>query len=279
MPRRQSERRSSEGRRTRMAGTYFAVVGDIHGHYDELADTLSEVLASLPEPVELSAVLAVGDAEAQRTPGEMEEVHGPAKYRSLGTFHRVASGDITLPAPLYFIGGNHEPWFSLDEDGGLADGGGDWAAGVVWLGRAGVAEILGLRIGFVSGIHSPVGSLRTSKERRHPPTDGKRRTYWIRDDLDRVRADAANGSVDVLLTHEWPAGIGTDRTGRPVGSPDLRALIQDLRPAMSFHGHMHHPQQGHVPPTEVHCLPSIRDGAAAIAIIRVAEDKTLHRIC
>jgi hypothetical protein len=78
----------------------------------------------------LAAIFQVGDAEPQRTEGEAAQVPGPAKYRKLGDFAEVVSGEIAVPVPLYFIAGNHQPFGTLDADGGLVEGRGQWGPNV-----------------------------------------------------------------------------------------------------------------------------------------------------
>ena len=259
--------------------SFFAVLGDVHGHFDKAILALQGALDTVPGAAEsLSAVFCVGDVEALRSEAEIHEVHGPAKYRTMGEFHCVLTGELTFPAPVYFIGGNHEPWASLDADGGLVSGHGQWAPGVSFLGRAGVLEVVGLRVAFLSGIYSPVGSARTVKQRLVPVSDRKRRTYWVEEELRTVLAAGSRRPVDVLLTHDWPAGIGADRMGAPTGDVHVRSLVEKLRPTISCHGHMHHPLTAQIGPTSVHCLGHIRAGADAVALFSVSPGQGVTRI-
>lgn len=182
----------------------FAVVGDIHGHFDLAAAVLDNALVSLPGNV--AAVFFAGDVEALRAEPAAAQVHGPPKYRKLGEFHRVLKGEIGFLCPVYFIGGNHEPRVSLNYDGGLVTGNDRWDPGVTCTGWAGAADIRGLRVAFLSGIHSPVGSARTLADRPIPLTDVKSRTYWVQEELRKVRADGSVRPVDLLLPHDWPKG-------------------------------------------------------------------------
>jgi hypothetical protein len=75
------------------------------------------------------------------------------------------------------------------------------------LGRAGLAEIDGLRVGFLSGVYGG-GTFRRAADGRLQHRVGKHVTYYLPSELEAVRAAMADG-VDVLLTHEWaPAGLG-----------------------------------------------------------------------
>ena len=78
-----------------------------------------------------------------------------------------------------------------------------------------------------------------------------RRSEW--EQLTRA-ARRFHERVDVLLTHDWPSGIGTNREGKPVGDPSLRQLTETLRPRIRACGHMHHDHQAKIGPTQVLCL-------------------------
>ncbi|MFJ5228258.1 metallophosphoesterase [Kitasatospora sp. NPDC088391] len=227
------------------------VVGDVHGEFLLLAERVAAVRAAYGP---LDAVLAVGDVEANRDEVDAAGVHGPAKYRRLGDFPFVATGELALGAPLFFIGGNHEPWPALD-----AAGPGEWAPGVRFLGRAGVTEVAGLRVAFLSGIHSA----RVTDAARPVRTSVRDRTYYTAAEVARLSAEGRRvpGGVDVLLTHDWPAGLlPAGAPGeRPVGRPELRSLVERLRPRHHFCGHMHRPLDARIGSTTVTCLSILRD--------------------
>jgi len=260
----------------------FAVLGDIHGHFDTAWCALDDALHTCGVPAgRLDAIFAVGDVEPLRSVDEMGQVHGPAKYRELGCFVDVVKGTITFPAPLYFIGGNHEPWPSLDADGGLARHGGAWAPGVTFLGRAGLLEVAGLQVAFLSGIHSPVVSRLPAADRplpAAPKKDLKRRTYWVDAELDAVRKAGRRGRVDLLLTHDWPAGIGVDRAQNPTGCEHVRSLVEAVQPTVSCHGHMHHRHSAAIGDTAVCCLGHIRSGTDAVGVFARHADGTIDRL-
>lgn len=254
----------------------IAVSGDVHGQFLDLAVALEDACAAAGVNVaDIAGVLCAGDVEALRSDEEMAQVHGPARYRKRGDFAAVLDGSLPLP-PLAFIGGNHEPWEALDADGGLSGGGGAWAPGATFLGRAGVVEVFGLRVAFLSGIYSPAVSEGSPRGR----TDRRRRTYWVRSELERVMHARAGGPVDVLLTHDWPAGVGIDRRGEPVGCPHVRRLVETVKPTLSAHGHMHHALSGRIGASTVLCLGHVSAGFAggAVALLSREPGGTLHRI-
>src|ERR1035437_8718183 len=132
------------------------VLGDVHGHWDIAAEHMR---VAREVHGRLDAVFCVGDAQPFRNESEVSGMHCPSKYRTIGEFPRVVSGEIHLAAPVWFIGGNHEPWPALD-----ANGPGEWVPGVTFLGRAGATDVLGLRVAFLSGIYSETVSEGTAKD-------------------------------------------------------------------------------------------------------------------
>ncbi|GII01361.1 metallophosphoesterase family protein [Planobispora takensis] len=244
-----------DGARARL--TRVLVVGDVHGQFERLA-RWSEAVRHARGP--LDAILAVGDVEPNRDEIDAAGVHGPAKYRALGDFPEVARRKLDLGAPLYFIGGNHEPWPALD-----AEGPGWWSGGEAYfLGRAGVAEVAGLRVAFLSGIYAP----RVTDVPGAPRETIKDRNYYTRQELEQVAAAARRqGPVDLLLTHDWPSGIADPDLGEHVGRPELRDLCERVRPGWYFCGHMHRPNRASIGPSRVVCLGHIRSGPAALALL------------
>jgi len=248
--------------RRHRAPVVFAATGDVHGNFAALANALRNACEGARVlPGELSVILSVGDLEASYDQSHVDMVHGPAKYRRLGDFPAVLSGEIVLPAPLAFIGGNHEPWEALDADGGLPHGG-RWAPGVTFLGRAGLTTICGLSVAYLSGIRSA----KVSPGHANSRTSSRTRTYYVDAELERVRAAGRKTRPDLLLTHDWPAGVGTTADGRSCGDEGIAGLITDIRPTLSLHGHMHHRASARIGTTAVECLGHIDSGANAVAL-------------
>ncbi|MBB2909366.1 putative phosphodiesterase [Streptosporangium becharense] len=245
----------------------FAIVGDIHANFAE-AD---ELIRRHAGPVEV--IFSVGDAEPNRTEAESLEVGGPAKHRKVGDFPEFAAGRRTMSAPVHFIGGNHEPWPSLD-----AHGAGEWAPGFHFLGRSGVREIAGLRVAFLSGVYS-----RYFSEPDEPPEITPERLkeygYFTRPHLDRLLRRARGTRIDLLLTHDWPAGLSYRHHGRiPVGRDLVRMLTDTLAPQVHACGHMHAPFRERVGGTDVICLSQVVQGADAVAVLELAPDGTLREV-
>ncbi|UUT34553.1 metallophosphoesterase family protein [Microbacterium elymi] len=214
---------------------YFAVAGDVHGRWAGLADDIRVAAGFLPDGAELSAVFQVGDAEPTADEEQLAEVHIKPERRRLSDFADVKAGRIRFPAPVYFIGGNHEPWRTLDENGGFIAGGARLAPDVWFLGRAGHAHIAGMDVAFLSGIRPPDGRpLRTWERARSAET--RVHGYYSVEEVLRL---CTAGPADIVLTHDWPAGSGYVHKTAYVGDPAVRRALELVAPAASFHGHYH----------------------------------------
>lgn len=218
---------------------FFVVVGDVHGRWEELAGELDLVRAFLPSGQRVEAILQVGDAEATRDVAELQEVFAKPERHRLSDFHLAVEGQIQFGAPLYFIGGNHEPWATLDRNKGVSRGGAPLAPDVYFLGRSGSVTIADVHIAFLSGIRRPGRALESAVDRTSCNSI-KEDNYYCAEELRAVRKLQ---SVDILLTHEWPSGSGFVHKRDLVGDENVRELLTRLRPSASFHGHYHRADQ------------------------------------
>ena len=248
----------------------IAALGDVHGRWREAAALVVSACAQAGVvPGDLAMILQVGDAEPLRDEDEIAQVVGPAKYRRQGDFPEVISGEIVMPAPVYFIAGNHEAFAALDADGGLIEGHGAWGPNVTYLGRAGAVTIDGLRIGFLSGIYGEATYTR-SAEGRLAHRVGKHASHYTAQDLEQAQSAVREG-VDVILTHDWPAGI-TDETTRygEIGDSHIRTLIESSGAMLSIHGHLHVARRSMIQRTQVACLAIVgshaTDPLAAVGV-------------
>jgi hypothetical protein len=238
----------------------IAGIGDVHGSWRQAMQFLETACHDAGiDPKDLATVLQVGDAEPQRNADEAEQVPGPKKYRKVGDFADIVNGSVTVPAPLYFIAGNHEPFAMLDADGGLCNGAGNLAPGVTYLGRAGLATVSGLRVAFLSGIYGEK-TFTQAAQGISRPSRGKRAAHYTPDELRTVRQGMRQG-VDVLVTHDWPTGLSENGRFGPVGDMNVRALIEDFHPLLSLHGHMHRAHSAMIGQTHVECLAIVGNRA------------------
>ena len=77
-------------------GTKFALVGDIHGHFEVLAQALD---AARRRWGRFDFVLAVGDVEPNRGHEDHLGVVGPPRYRKVGDFPQCGRGRSSTSAP------------------------------------------------------------------------------------------------------------------------------------------------------------------------------------
>lgn len=231
----------------------LAVLGDVHGNFQLAAALLQGWMEVHGQP--LNACLQVGDLMPNRDAMDMEfSAAQEKKYRYPGDFARYWSGELRFPCPLLFIGGNHDPWNWLDETltGGWLT---DW---LYYLGRATSTEHEGLNICALSGIYHPKKSLvpdRNLMPPAHTASDRKSFTYFVEGEMESlIEHQKTDVPCDVLLLHDWPAGL--DRRSF-IGNPFSRRLILEIGPRRTFCGHMHRYEQGYVGGYPVVCLNAV----------------------
>lgn len=229
-------------------------IGDIHGRFHRLEGWLEALEAARGRRVEQA--FAVGDVEAFRHADDHRRK--AAKRGMPAEFAEYADGARRMARPLAFIGGNNEDFETLHT---MPDGG-QLAPDVVYLGRAGVRELAGLRVAYLSGIHAPRFfdqplAVPASRDTR------KQAGYFRREEVERVRAAR---DVDLLLVHEWPRSLagrvapGTPGAPSPwMGNPITRGVVDAVRPAWLLCGHSHRPFAAGLPlpgggETRVACL-------------------------
>lgn len=201
----------------------FAVAGDWHG---DLAWAVITARSAAREGV--TTLLHVGDFGLD-WPGPKR-----ARYEFRLNKHLMELG-ITL----IVSGGNHDNWATIQKLPVESDGLATFRSNIRVLPRGGRTEISGLVVGGLGGAFS------VDKFHR---TEGK--DWWHNEEPTQAEADQLidAGSVDVLITHDAPAGI-------PLVSefdlpPDinlqaeqtrvlLRSVVEALRPAHLFCGHWH----------------------------------------
>jgi predicted phosphodiesterase len=234
-------------------------VGDIHGRFRRVESWLDALAEARGREVDL--VLAVGDVEAFRVADDHRRK--TTKRLMPAEFAEYADGVRTMKRPLYFIAGNNEDFEALhDTPDGL-----QLAPNVHYLGRAGVKELHGLRVGYLSGIHAPRFYEQPLKRPRSLDT-AKQAGYFRVPEVETVMGVR---DVDVLLVHEWPRGLPqrAQEQGVPpgrtlpsywIGNPITRRVVETVHPKWALCGHSHRAfavtmgGQGGRPMTRVACL-------------------------
>jgi lariat debranching enzyme len=264
----------------------FAAVGDVHGQMHAMVRLLQGIEHKLGRALDF--VLQVGDFEPHRHEDDLATMAAPQKYRKLGDFAAFHEGAAAFPWPVWFIGGNHEPYGFLD----TMPLGGHVTEQCRYLGRVGAIDLAGLRVVGLSGIYDE-GTYREGR----PPNQAIRATS-LKSNVgfteDEVQRAAELGPADVLLLHDWPSGLIAapslaevamkQRTVsyREVGNAPARMLIELLRPKVVFCGHMHERRRAEVTlpgaSVPVHCLASMHEGKEAIAVFEQGTDGALREI-
>jgi lariat debranching enzyme len=257
---------------------YFGVVGDVHGHMNSMVHMLTNWQSATNQKLEF--VLQVGDFEPHRNETDLATMAAPSKYRKVGDFPDYFAGKARFPFPLYFIGGNHEPYGFLDQ----LPANSEIAENCYYIGRAGKIEISGLTIVGLSGIYRED---RFTIPRPHITEIDRRSNkdyiYFTKDDVDKA---SDYPSPHILLLHEWPANIISEdnrqeleRLRHALGYDDVgneysRLLMEILEPGLVVCGHMHKRyrkqitlESGKI--ADVCCLANVEQGTKSIAIYKV----------
>ncbi|GAA2410085.1 hypothetical protein GCM10010191_18480 [Actinomadura vinacea] len=213
----------------------IAFFGDVHGCV--LHALGAAVMLSTRRGIRLDALVQVGDLGAFPTPERMDEpsrrfgAKNPAQgdfFRLLAPTPRLIEGvrlALGQVPPFLFVSGNHEDhdWLAgLHREDGQAHE----PVAVDPLGShrhvecGTVLDVAGQRTAFLGLIEAP-GSMDFDPEA-----------------YERLMA-AEPGSVDILVTHEGPYGLGEYR-GRVLGSAKLTTLVEHLQPRLHVSGHYHH---------------------------------------
>lgn len=252
------------------------LMGDIHGRLNKAVRLIRQVESDAGTAVDF--VLQVGDLEAHRHPRDLVSMYAPFRDKQLGDFRHYIDGGQRFPRPLYFIGGNHEPYGRLEE----SPGGSTLAENIHYLGRAGTVDIKGLKITFLSGIYHP-HFFREKRDRLETRIGGddwiaqlKMSCYRL-EEIDRL---CNGGKPHLLLIHEWPYGLvrwEDHEEGQPrhrklrygeTGIPLIREIIKKTGPQLAVCGHLHRRYSGWIPNgsgdgTRVECLGHIDAGLEA----------------
>eukprot|EP00096_Caligus_rogercresseyi_P006358 TRINITY_DN22734_c0_g1_i1.p1 TRINITY_DN22734_c0_g1~~TRINITY_DN22734_c0_g1_i1.p1 ORF type:complete len:491 (+),score=104.42 TRINITY_DN22734_c0_g1_i1:39-1511(+) len=227
----------------------IAVEGCAHGCLEEIYSTIGEIEKRHNYKVDL--LLCCGDFQSVRNLEDLKTMACPDKFKATGSFYKYYSGELKAPIMTIFIGGNHEASNFLQE---LPYGG--WVApNIYFLGKAGVINVGGIRIGGLSGIYKPRDY--TSGHHEHVPySEGSKRSVYHIRNLEVFRLKQLRDSPpDIMMSHDWPCGITDhgnveqlmrfkpflrkDIEENALGSPPCMEILQLLMPKYWFSAHLH----------------------------------------
>ena len=211
----------------------ICAAGDCHGQLDRMYDTFAHMEATVGRQVDL--VLQVGDLGVWPDPDRLDRA--TRERGDIGDYARWATEGRAVPRPTLFVPGNHEDMSVLAASPPPALLPGlhllPWGRVVRWV--AGDPEF---RIAGLGGCFSPRSYLMDEL----PPS---RRKHYRREEV-RVLLREAPGSVDLLVTHDAPAGRFQDVRWRGPGHRNFRSqalgiaeLVVHLHPRLALHGHFH----------------------------------------
>ncbi|KAF9083311.1 lariat debranching enzyme [Mortierella sp. AD031] len=226
----------------------IAVEGCCHGELDAIYEAIASREHMHNYKVDL--LLICGDFQAIRNEADIDAMNVPKAYRRLGTFHKYYSGEVPVPIPTIFIGGNHEASNYMWE---LYHGG--WAApGIYFLGYGGVINVGGLRIGGMSGIWKGYDYEKGHYEIIPLNNNDKKSIYHIRK-YDVFKMLQIKEPMDVFLSHDWPLGVEqygdtvrllrrkpffkAEVESNTLGSVAFEQVLARLRPNFWFSAHLH----------------------------------------
>jgi lariat debranching enzyme len=227
-----------------------AVQGCAHGELDMIYATVLSAQAAAADGKPIDLLICCGDFQAVRNEGDLECMACPPKYRAMHDFWAYYVGLKVAPVLTLVVGGNHEASNHMAE---LPYGG--WLApSIYYLGTSGVVRYRGLRVGGYSGIYKRYDY--TSGYHEVPPyADGPLHSVNHTRSFDLWRLSHVCGPLDVLMSHDWPAGVSkwgdaeglirrkphfeADIARGELGNPGGMALLHALRPRFWFAGHLH----------------------------------------
>ncbi|KAG0278896.1 Protein kinase [Linnemannia exigua] len=235
-------------RATSKALLEVAIEGCCHGELDAIYKTIKD--RELQHGYKVDLLLICGDVQTVRNEADISALNVPRSYLRLGNFHKYYSGEVPIPIPTVFIGGNHEASNYLFE---LYHGG--WACpGFYFLGYGGVINVGGLRIGGMSGIYKPYDYEKGHYEMIPLNDSQKKSIYHIRH-YDVYKMLQIKEPMDIFLSHDWPLGI--ERYGdtaklikmkgffrdeietNTLGSKAFESVLEQIRPRFWFSAHLH----------------------------------------
>jgi predicted phosphodiesterase len=189
---------------------YICAAGDIHGAMNKLYDDVLDFEASLG--IRFDFVLHVGDFGIWPDPAKIDK--GTRNHDGAGDFPEwldaQPAADV-LPNLTYLPNGKT---IDLKVDGAES-----------------------IRVGGIGGCYGP-----SDYERQSAQLNGYARRHFTHDEVERLVLQARQGSIDIVLTHDAPAGVrymrhrGGEFVSEAAGLADLLARVQ---PRVCFFGHHH----------------------------------------
>jgi len=215
----------------KMSKLNIVVTGCLHGHWDELLDSIDGYNQS---GTHIDFAIVAGDAQTFRTESDMESFAAPQKYHLMGSFYKIFTGERVSPCPIIVVGGNHE---ASDLFLNLPFGG--WIApNVFYTGKANSINVGSVSISCLSGIPDNDSYFRPCKE-KYPLKGPKdiRTCYYPRAFSDFQLSGLF--STDLFVSHEWPSSIPSRYGGNYLKQRRNDIIQGDLKDSFGHKMGMH----------------------------------------
>ena len=209
----------------------ICVAGDIHGAMERLYDDVLAFEAALCSRFDW--VLHVGDFGIWPDPERIDR--GTRNHDGAGDFSKWLAAGRPVPRRTVFIKGNHEDFEWLEAQKNI-----EVLPGLIYLRNGFKIELEGsgretVCVGGIGGCYGPSDYGRNSKT-----LQGYARRHYTHDEVERL---AASQGVDIVLTHDAPAGVCFHRHRRGAGyvsqAAGLDVALARARPRVCFFGHHH----------------------------------------
>ncbi|OGF68158.1 MAG: hypothetical protein A2Y62_13545 [Candidatus Fischerbacteria bacterium RBG_13_37_8] len=241
---------------------YFAAVGDTHGHMHAMVKMLTQWESISGKS--LAFVIQAGDFEPHRNNEDVRTMAAPAKYKKAGDFPDYHCGRTNFPWPVYFIGGNHEPYGFLDE----TPSGNIITENCHYLGRVGTVELSNIKIAGISGIfrEEQVPAWRPPVSLIHRKSN-KEYIYIIKDEVEKI---LNYNRTDILIMHQWPNQFS-------------RLIIEILEPRVIICAHEHKKHRDEIilesgKHVSLCCLANVEKGTDSFAIFQITPGQEINEI-
>jgi len=240
------------------------VTGCIHGCMDKMYKDIQDFEAE--KKIKIDLVLCTGDFECMRNENDLKFLSCPEKYREMGNFHQYYNSKVQSPYLTIFIGGNHEASNYLEENyyGGYV------AENIYYLGRSGVINVKGIRIGGISGIFNKFDYFRGHFEKDENDIKGDKKSIFHLREFEVAKMSYIKSHVDIFMTHDWPTNLINEKDKNKIfklrphfkeeikegtlGSFPGEFLLQFLKPNYFICGHMHFYYTNKINDTEIYAF-------------------------
>ena len=240
------------------------ITGCIHGSLDKMYKDIKEYSSTSNKNIDM--ILCTGDFECMRTEKDLTFLSCPEKYREMGDFYKYYTSKAIAPYLTIFIGGNHEASNYLEQNyyGG-------WVApNIYYLGRSGLINVKGIRIGGISGIFNKFDYFRGNFEKDEDDIKGDKKSIFHLREFDVVKMSHVKNKIDIFMTHDWPTNLVSDEDKANVfkkkphfkndildgtlGSFPGEFLLKYLKPSFFICGHMHFYYSNKINDTQIYAF-------------------------